>query len=158
MAITSTIITDGIAGTIIGTVKLNGTTLIDTLTYDNGVPDVSFVSTSDVTLSITDFLALLQFYIAFNNVIIASIFTPSQNQYTPFNGIASLISNNGTDLFLLIEDLAGENIFNIDCTYPSGTILVGGRSPDTSMSYAEWIYCINTISGFRNFVLNAYNL
>lgn len=160
MAITSTIITHTITGTITGSIYLDGITLIDQLTYTNSPGIVTCVENGEVTVSINDFLQLLKFYIAFNNVIIASIFNPSQSQYTPFTPIVAELGNDGIDQLFLTYQLQSESlpIFEFTCTYPSGDVIVAKRNPEMVLSYAQWLKYMYIVSDFRNFVLNAYNL
>lgn len=159
MAITSTINVDGIAGTVVCNIYLNGSILIDTLTYSNSPKQViCSLRNTTVTLSAADFLTTLSIYTSFNNGIIASIFAPKQSVFTPFTTIHIAQTNDGINQLTWVGKQVANVVWSWAATYPSGTIIVQPRTVAITLSYSEWLYCLIDIAGFRDFVLNAYNL
>lgn len=162
MAITSSIVVDEIVGTVVLSVYQNGVTLLDTVTYTNSTLEVTLVEHGQVSdVTITDFLKLLQLYIVFNNAIVASIFGPSPFIFTPFTNIHTQLVDDGIDQLAFIYQFTPDDslpIFQFNCTHPSGNVVIQKRSPEATLSYAQWLFYLYNTANFKLFVLNAYNL
>ena len=158
MAITSTTTADTVGGTITSSAYYNGSTLIDTLVYNASAGTVLCTGgIAAITLSITDYLALLNFYVAFNTLI-QFTYSPSQAQTTPFSSITFQQIDDGTSQ-LDFRFLPGSiPCFYYTCTYPSGTIAVTARALSTTLSYAQWLFFIYLLAQFKLAVLNDYNI
>jgi hypothetical protein len=158
MAITSTINIDTVGGTIGSSVYLNGTTLIDTLTYtfsSNTISCAGFIAS--VTLSVTDYLALLSFYVAFNQLIITT-FSSSQFVTTPFSSVTFVQSDDGVSQ-LKFEFLPGSiPLFYYTCTYPLGNVVIATRELSDTLSYAQWLFFLYLAANFKLSVLADYKL
>lgn len=156
MAITSTITIDA-SGNIVGAVSLNGSTLIDTITYTNLNQQVSFVTHLAITLSSSDFITLINFYLAFNAGIIASLISPNQHQFVPFTSVDVVQANDGISQ-LSFTLTSGSSLFDYTATYPAGTVNVARRNSAVTLSYAQWLYALYILANYKLFVLNAYKL
>lgn len=162
MAITSSIVVDEILGTVVLTVYQDGVTLLDQVTYTNSTLEITVEEHGQIpNVSVADFLKLLQLYIVFNNAIIASIFVPSPFIFTPFTNIDNQLVNDGIDQLVFTYQFTPMDslpIFQFNCTYPSGDVLIQKRSPGATLSYSQWLFYLYNTANFKLFVLNAYNL
>lgn len=159
MAFSSTIVVDLASGIATGDIFIDGN-LIDEIIFDNNTLTVSLSERTEATVSIDDFLKILQFFPIFNAAIIRSFFNVSQFLYTPFTPIDVQLSDNGTDTLIFEYAFTPSDVhplFGFTSTYPSGTTVIEKRSPST-ISYPQWLYYISQVSQYNLFVLNAYNL
>jgi hypothetical protein len=158
MAITSTINVDTVGGTIASSVYHNGSSLIDTLTYTLSSNNIMCATNSSaITLSVQDYLALINFYVAFNTLI-QFTYSPSQAQTTPFSLITFEQLDDGTsqlDFRFLPSNIP---CFYYTCTYPSGSVIVAARNLSSTLSYAQWLFFLYLLSNFKLAVLNDYNI
>lgn len=157
MAITSTISIDTVGGTIASSVYLNGSTLLDTITYTASSNSIFFNGSIEAaTVSETDFLALLKFYITFNQIII-STYSPSQFVTIPFSSITFVQYDNGSNT-LGFEFMPGSiPLFYYTCTYPNGTVYITTRALSSTLSYAQWLFFLILSANFQSMVINDYN-
>jgi hypothetical protein len=158
MAITSTTNIDPVSGTISAEVYYNGSTLIDNLTYTASSNQVFCAgSILAITISVQDFLALINFYVAFNTLIIFT-YSPSQSITTPFSSVTFQQSDDGASQ-LSFHFLPGSiPLFYYTCTYPSGTVYIENRTLSNTLSYAQWLFFLYLASNFKLAVLYDYNL
>ena len=159
MAISTSVNIDGVAGTATTSLYQNGSTLIDTITYNNSAQTISFIVRNIVlTLSPQDFLAKLDYFTQFNNILINSAFSPSQTQYIPFLKMNVDMENDGISQLTWIVKPYTHQLFNFTCTYPSGSVVLEKRTHASTISYAQWIYLSHFISHFSEYVRNAFKL
>jgi hypothetical protein len=158
MAITSTTNIDPVSGTISADVYYNGSTLIDNLTYTASSNQVFCAgSILAITISVQDFLALINFYVAFNTLIIFT-YSPSQSITTPFSSVTFQQSNDGASQLSFHFLPASIPLFYYTCTYPSGAVYIENRTLSNTLSYAQWLFFLYLASNFKLAVLYDYNL
>ena len=158
MAITSTISIDTVGGTISSSVYLNGSTLVDSLVYTQSTNSIFFSGgIAASTLAIQDYLALINFYFAFNQIIIFT-YNPSQFITKPFSSITFVQADDGSSQ-LKFEFMPGSiPLFYYTCTYPAGTVAVLIRALSNTLSYAQWLFFLYVIANFKQAVLVDYNI
>lgn len=158
MAITSTIDIDTVGGTLSSSVYYNGSTLIDTLTYTASSNQIFCAgSIAALTISIQDMLALINFYIAFNALIIFT-YSPSQSVTKPFSSITFQQLDDGSSQLGFHFMPGSIPLFYYTCTYPSGTVLIENRALSNTLSYAQWLFFIYLLANFKLSMLNDYNM
>ena len=158
MAITSNTNIDTVNGILSAEVYYNATTLIDSLTYTASSNTILCGGPiTGINISEQDFLALLNFYVAFNTLIIFT-YSPSQSGTTPFSSITFLQSDDGSSQLAFQFKPADIPLFYYTCTYPSGMVSIESRTVSNTLSYAQWLFFLYLASNFKLSVLYDYNL
>lgn len=159
MAITSIITIDtAITNTISANIQLNASQQIDFPVYSQSGNSIAFPgSLSSATLSVADFMALLNTYITFNLAII-NTYNPSQFITKPFSSITQITYDDGSSQ--LVSEFMPSSIplANYTCTYPSGNVVITTRALSRTLSYPQFLYFLYCMANFNLMVRNNYNI
>lgn len=158
MSITSTSTIDGVAGTATFTILLNGITLLDSFVYTNTTKTITFVTRNTAILSAADFLATLNLFVNFNQVLQSSSFITNQGTSAPIPSITVFINDNGISQLQYIFTPGVHDLMDFTCTYPSGTISIAKRNQASTLTFPQWLYFMHEMSQFIQFVKIAYKI
>lgn len=158
MAITSTVNVDTVGGTITTNIYLNGSTPIDTIVYSQASNNLVFSgSMLAATISVADFMTLLNLYINFNQIITA-VYSPSQVVTKPFSEVVFVLTDNGSTTLTFQFMPQSIPLLYYTCSYPSGTVYIETRALTNTLSYAQWLFFVYLVATFKPMLLNSYNL
>ena len=156
MAITSSLVVDGVAVTASFSIFLNGGTLIDSFTYNGSTNALDFTPRDAAILSIDDFLAQLNLFVRFNSVLVSSLFTLPIFSFKPVSKSIVEIDDDGVSTLTWVFRTPGHgNFFNFTCTYP-GTITVQRRVLPATMTFPQWLYFLGSVITLIQIIKQVY--